>query len=130
MSGKMMALYAGLLGLVCVVVGVLELVGGLGMPHDTFGGLVMLVVGSVYLCGVRELAQEKREGISFVLVGVMLSWVFGVLYLLMMGASFLDALVVGERALIDVRAEIVIPVLTLPAIHHLRAVWAGGEGAP
>lgn len=124
----MMALYAGLLGLVCVAVGVLELV--FGMPHDTFGGLVMLVVGSVYLCGVRELAQEKREGISFVLVGVMLSWVFGVLYLLMMGASFLDALVVGERALIDVRAEIVIPVLTLPAIRYLRAVWAGDEGAP
>lgn len=126
----MMALYAGLLGLIYVAVGVLEIVGGLAVgwiPHDTFGGLVMLVVGSVYLCGVRELALGKEEGISFVLVGVMLSWVFGVLYLLMMGASLLDALVVGERALLDVRPEVILPLLTLPAIHHLRGLWRGWE---
>lgn len=58
----------------------------LGLPIDLYGGFVTVVMGATYF-GATPLWRGKHESLGFVLVGVLLSAVFGGLYLLIVGTD-------------------------------------------
>lgn len=98
-NGQMAAAYAIILGVVYVMIGAVEFATGfwdllspgaaesfLGIPIDLYGGFATLVIGAVYF-GATLLLKEKYESLGFILIGTLLSAVFGVLYLLIVGAD-------------------------------------------
>jgi hypothetical protein len=100
---RSVVVYSVILGILYIIIGSIEFTTGLldlpnpgtvesilGMPVDLFGGFAALVIGFVYL-GATSLWKGRYESLGFVLVGTMLSAVFGVLYLLIVGADGLEA---------------------------------------
>jgi hypothetical protein len=102
---KLAAIYAVALGITYLVFGVMELTLGLYnlfplmtsrnlagiVPADVFGGLATLVIGATYLSALF-LWKSAHESWGYVLVGLFLSAVFGILYLLMVCADGLSSL--------------------------------------
>jgi len=120
--------YALVLGILYVLVGILAILFWTGVslfgieyaiPADLFGGFALLVIGAVYLCSVKALLAEGEAGLSFFFVGVMLSAIFGVMFLLIMGAHWLNYwLGEGEFPLIaGFRPEIWLFFISLPAVY-------------
>lgn len=129
---KVAGIYTLVLGTLYVIIGVLEvlfdpILFGIesAIPAGLFSGLALLVIGGVYLYGVKDLWNNRREGISFLLGGAMLSAIFGVVFLLIMGA---DGLMywLGEAeefsAIAEFRPEIWLFFMSLPAAY---LVWKG-----
>lgn len=98
-AAKSMVTYAVILGSLYIIIGSIEFATGiwdllapgtaegiLGLPIDLYGGFATLVIGTLYF-GITPLWKGKYESLGFVLVGVLLSVVFGVLYLLIVGVD-------------------------------------------
>lgn len=92
------------LGVIYALLGAIELATGLwnlvfpenavsipGVPVDLFGGFAALVTGATYLGGISAL-KGKHEALGYILVGGILSGILGILYLLIVGADGLSAL--------------------------------------
>lgn len=123
-KGNKIGIYAFVLGVVYLVFGVLEVFGGVGLiPGDFFGGLALVVIAATYLNGVKGVFNGEHKGLSFILGGLFLTTVFGVLYLLVMGADGLMYLL-GEAeefsALADFRPAIWFFFASLPLAY---GVW-------
>jgi len=126
---KAAATYSLGLGTIYLGMGLLEILGSyLGIrpsfiPHNILGGFVLAVIGGIYLSGVKDLWQGRREGLAGTLVGMALALGFGGLYLLVMGADFLSYLIgdlEGWRPLADLRPEIWLAPLALPGLRLIR----------
>ena len=126
-TGKMIAIYASVLGVISLAVGLVEILGGGGesIPGDLFGGFVLAVMAVTYLGGVKRASHGRHEGLSFIIGGLFLAGVFGVLYLLMMGADGLMYLLGEAEALpklADARPAIWIFILSLPLAYRVRSL--------
>lgn len=88
----------GLLQFVLAAFGPVESLEALLIPGDLFTGFVLLVVGAVFLAGVKKLSSGAADGMPFVYVGILLSVGFGLVELLALCALGLDAYLVGEWA--------------------------------
>lgn len=123
---RLVASFAAAVGVLYVLVGVLEVVLCVAtmdiplVPQDLFGGFSIAVAGLTLLVGAKKLRKTLWEGAGFLLVGGGLATAFGVLYLLIIGASALDALIVGEayEALADLRAEIALLPLSASLAYY------------
>jgi len=62
-------------------------------PPDIIGGFVLIIIGSVFSTGVKELSRGVHEGVAYIYVGIFLGAVFGLIYLLMMGANAVEVYV-------------------------------------
>ena len=130
MNFKNIGLYTALIGAITAIVGIFEILfvftgSELWIPADLFGGLALLVIAAVYLSGNGELLSKREEGLSFVLVGSILTGVFGILYILIMGADYLMYLLgeVDEFLILDeVRPEILLLVAVIPVIVYFIRV--------
>lgn len=123
---RVIGLYSAVIGIAYIVYGLIEMVawaiGPLSLPlspsQDAFAGFVLLVIGSLLVYRVKALMDMRYEGLSFLLVGLMLSAIVGVMYILIAGADALDALIVGETWEFDASAynlpAIVLFILLLP----------------
>jgi len=140
---RALAIYASVIGLAYVMVGLLEMASAFyiwflrpgaeealiilpGLPaEDLFGGFSSLVIGLVLLQAVRLRKPGRDENVAFVLVGSLLAIVFGVLYILVFVANGVSALLAGGEELADwlasgwlndvLRPEIWLFVFALPA---------------
>lgn len=89
------------------------------VPGNAMGVFVLTVLGLVFIFGYRELEQGIPEGVSFIVVGIMLSLIFGVLYLLVLGADAVSAYVVKAENFEDwtvmdgIRPEIYLSLISL-----------------
>jgi hypothetical protein len=102
---KHIVTYAIILGFIYTVFGAVEFTLGiynlftpidnasfLGVaPADVFGGFAALVIGASYLSAM-SLLKGVRESLGFILVGMLLSAVYGVIYLLIVCADGFRAL--------------------------------------
>jgi len=128
---KIVSVSALILGMLYTAIGMLEMllvpldIGGIKslIPADVFGGMALIVIGTVYLSGVGSLWNNRMEGISFTLVGGILSGVIGVLYLMTMGADGMMYLL-GETetfsVLAGVRPAVWLLVVSLPLAYYLK----------
>ncbi len=88
-------------GTIYVVFGLIQVVVGLGygsgwtkaifVPSDIAGGLILVLIGMVFLYGVKELNAGINEGVAYIYVGILLALGFTAIYLLIMGADALEA---------------------------------------
>jgi hypothetical protein len=105
--GVKMAVYSAAIGALYAVFGILEIMVGWGdligtgvsfipapeiagvnvIPPDVFGGIMLIIIGAVYLTGVKQQARGEREGISFLLVGSLIAAIFFGVYLVIMLAN-------------------------------------------
>ncbi|MDF2954873.1 hypothetical protein [Candidatus Alkanophaga liquidiphilum] len=128
-----MGVYAAVLGTLYATLGMLEVANVAGfserMPADVFGGLCLLVIAATFFLGAKELFDGQEVGISFVIVGVALALVFGLLYILIAGA---DALMyaLGEleefSLLAEIRPEVWLSLVAVAILPHLRRGALGG----
>ncbi len=92
-------IFAVVAGISYVALGILQMLERFGIetglaeplliPGDFFGGLCFVVIGAVFLYGVKELNAGVHMGVSYVYVGILMSLVFMTVYLLTMGADLL-----------------------------------------
>ncbi|TFG09097.1 hypothetical protein EU538_05955 [Candidatus Thorarchaeota archaeon] len=67
------------IGLSYLITGIVQVVMALGLlPQivgmtDFLGGLLLLVIAAVFLAGVRPIRRGEREGVSFVVVGIIVA---------------------------------------------------------
>lgn len=124
-AGKSMVSYAVMLGILYVIIGSIEFATGLwdlvapgateailGLPTDLFGGFATLVTGAAFFAAI-PLWRRKYESLGFVLVAVMLSAVFGVLYLLVLGSNGFGAYLAGELSEWDWMTDVLRPEIWL-----------------
>lgn len=144
-SGKLAA-YAAVLTLLNLFIGLFEILAGLGMvalpippyteaavsPAAIFTGFVLVIIGVVFALGTKGLWNPPRTegapaGLSFFIVGAMLSAAFGVLDLLIMGAHWIEYAVLASEDfadwtwLGDFNPTIWLFVLALPALVYLNS---------
>jgi hypothetical protein len=105
--GKTLAVYSFFTGILYASFGILEVLVGWGellgtgapliqpielagvnlVPPDVFGGFMLIIIGAVYITGVRQQSRGEREGLSFLLVGSLLATVFFAVYIAIMLAN-------------------------------------------
>lgn len=89
-------------GITYLVIGSLQVLKGAGLlpenfisanllPREIAGGLALAVVGMVYLYGTIEFSKGSFEGKAYAYVGIVLSLLFGALYLLTFIADLINA---------------------------------------
>ena len=126
-KGKTIGLYAVVLGVLYLVIGMIEVFGGAGdaIPGDLLGGLALVVIAVTFLNGVKRSFFGEHIGLSFLIGGLFLAAVFGILYLLLMGANGLMFLL-GEAeefsAVTEFRPAIWLFILSLPLAYLVRVV--------
>lgn len=126
-KGKTIGIYAAVIGIAYLVLGVIEVFGGAGdvIPGDLFGGLALVVIAVTFLYGIKNTFDGDHKGLSFLIGGLFLSAVFGILYLLLMGADGLMFLL-GEAdefsVLADFRPAIWMFILSLPMAYLARGL--------
>ncbi|KAF5414409.1 MAG: hypothetical protein C5S38_04920 [Candidatus Methanophagaceae archaeon] len=126
-KGKTIGIYAAVIGVAYLVLGVIEVFGGVGdvIPGDLFGGLALVVIAVTFLYGIKDTFDGDHKGLSFLIGGFFLSAVFGILYLLLMGADGLMFLL-GEAeefsVLADFRPAIWMFILSLPLAYLARGL--------
>ena len=126
-KGKTIGIYAAVIGVAYLVLGVIEVFGGAGdvIPGDLFGGLALVVIAVTFLYGIKNTFDGDHKGLSFLIGGLFLSAVFGILYLLLMGADGLMFLL-GEAdefsVLADFRPAIWMFILSLPLAYLARGL--------
>jgi hypothetical protein len=106
-DGTMMtrAVFAGVTGVLYVVLGSLQVLAGLGLRGEwsealylnggAMDGYVLIVVGSVLVQGYRELRQGLHEGVAFLYIGILLALFFAIVELSSIGASYMGAWTIG-----------------------------------
>ena len=108
MSDTAKLVFGAVLGALYLVIGLLQLLGAVVGPipgldtfyltGNPFSGFVLLVVGTVFAVGARKLFAGSGEGAIFVSIGVLFSVAFGLVELLALLATGLDAYLIGEWA--------------------------------
>jgi hypothetical protein len=139
--GKRVATYSISMGVLYLLFGLLEVLNGAGVdgwagvyetlyvPADLIGGIILLFIAAVYLAGISQQRRGDREGLSFLVVGVLLSTVFFGLYVVIMGANGLGYLLRFEDWLEwiwldDLRPEIWLFPLLLPGVYMaMKKEW-------
>jgi len=105
--GTTIAVYSFFIGMLYAIFGILEILIGWGefvgtglpliqpielaginlVPPDVFGGIMLIIIGIVYLTGVGQQALGEREGLAFLLVGSLLAAIFFGVYAVIMLAN-------------------------------------------
>ncbi|AAM06842.1 TPA: hypothetical protein HA338_16950 [Methanosarcina acetivorans] len=99
---KTLTYFTLLWGITYLVIGGLQILKGAGLlpenfitanllPPELAGGLVLVVIGAVYLYGTVELSNGSLEGRAYAYVGIVLSMLFGALYSLNFIADLINA---------------------------------------
>lgn len=116
-------------GCIYLVFGVLQVIASLGfnseltasllIPSDTLGGFVLMIIGSVFIFGFKELYNNIDEGVSFLYVGILISLVFAGMYVLIMIGNAFGAYVIQSEnfknwvPLDDLKPSIYLSVLSV-----------------
>jgi hypothetical protein len=100
----------------------IELAGVNVVPPDVFGGIMLIIIGMVYLTGVGQQGRGEREGLSFLLVGSLLAAMFFVVYIVVMLANGVGYVFQFEDWLewiwlVDLRPGIWLFLLALPGAY-------------
>jgi hypothetical protein len=124
-------------GALHLVLGALQLAAGLGLrgrwsevlllAGGVPAGLVLLLVGAVFLQGHRELSRDLREGVAFVYMGILIALFFTLLELAEIGASYLGALTLGGDYAGYSPLDTITPVLYLSPL-TLAGLWTWRGG--
>jgi uncharacterized membrane protein len=91
-------LYASIsLGALYIIAGTLYIFSGLGFiialpsSSDIISSFMLLIVGTVYIVGIKYLKEQKREGYAFTIVATALATVLFFLHVIVFGTNALGS---------------------------------------
>lgn len=124
MAGNRLGMCALALGLGYLAAAIVQATGDSRIfSGGLFGIAVLLIISATYLMGAKSLMAGEREGLSFIMGGLLLSGAVCGLYLLMAGADTLMYLL-GEtkdlQVAFDIWAAIFLQILALPLMSMLK----------
>jgi hypothetical protein len=140
--GNKEMVFAALTGVLYASFGLLNILEGFGIdtgmagslfiPGDILGGFCLVVIGAVFLNGLREMLKGINAGVSFVYVGILMSLIFAAVYLLIMGGNLLDSYIVpddyeGWSVMESFRPGIYLGLLSLLGILHWKNRFSFNE---
>jgi hypothetical protein len=140
--GNKEMVFAALTGVLYASFGLLNILEGFGIdtgmagslfiPGDILGGFCLVVIGAVFLNGLREMLKGVNAGVSFVYVGILMSLIFAAVYLLIMGGNLLDSYIVpddyeGWSVMESFRPGIYLGLLSLLGILHWKDRFSFNE---
>jgi hypothetical protein len=107
MASNTKSLFAGIFGILYILFGATEMISGLipgiaGLtapfliPADIIGGLVLCVVGAVYLSALQRFTTGSGNGAAYLYVAMALSVIFGTVALLSLVAQGTDIHLFGD----------------------------------
>jgi hypothetical protein len=67
--------------------GVSAIEGFLLISADLMGGFILLVVGAIFMFGVKEMNSGISEGVSYVYVGIVIALLLSGIYVLILGGN-------------------------------------------
>ena len=123
------ALISLVVGVPYLIVGLAQFVLSLTGPHiipgDPIGGLVLALIGTIFLYGAKDFLNDVTDGISFYYMGIILSLIFSVLFILILIADWAEFLLGNEDFLDwspweDVVPGIYLVIFPLLFYVHLR----------
>lgn len=134
MAGSPKAAFSAVAAVLYLVMGVLQAIAGAGLDgrwSEALGlgggvpdGLVLVLVGAVFLQGRRELARGMTEGVAFVYMGIVMAVAFMGLELAGIGASYLgEGLIGGPDYVAPSLHEALNPILYLSPMPILGLWW-------
>lgn len=128
-KGKWLGAYALVLGIGYGAAALAETIGNREMfPGGLLSIAVLLVISATYLMGVKSLTAGRREGLSFIMGGLLLSGAVGGLYLLMTGADWFMYLLgeaEGFALLSEISPATILLVVALPLVPMMRKLTRG-----
>jgi hypothetical protein len=89
------------------------------IPPDIIAGMILILIGCVFMYGASEIHSGVHEGIAYVYVGILLSLIFAGIYMLAATGDLLEARLLknedysGWSVLDALRPEIYLGVLSL-----------------
>ncbi|MDY0387333.1 MAG: hypothetical protein RBT65_09455 [Methanolobus sp.] len=105
------------------------LTGPLFVPADIIGSFVLLLIGTVFIYGVMEMRGGISEGISYAYVGILLSFIFAAIYILVSTGNMLEAYLLKNEdfadwtPLSDLRPAIYLAILPLLALSKWKDMF-------
>ena len=100
---KLMGIYSGIIGLMYLIYGIAEagswIVSDPLLPlasPDVMGAFILILIGSILLYRIRSLLDMRYEGLAFLFVGMVLSAIIGMMYVLLILADMADSVITGE----------------------------------
>ncbi len=138
-TGREKINFALVTGSLYILFGVLQGIAATGfveiplVPGSFMGVFVLVVIGSVFLFGYKELKDGIAGGVAFIVVGIMLSIIFGALYLLVMAADSISAYVLSSddfsnwTPLDDLRPELYLSLLALYGYRKWKGEFSAEE---
>ncbi|AGB49019.1 hypothetical protein Metho_0770 [Methanomethylovorans hollandica DSM 15978] len=66
------------------------LIGILFAPSDLMGSLILVLIGSVFIYGLMEMRNGLDEGIAYVYVGILISLLFAMVYVLVIAGNWME----------------------------------------
>ena len=92
-----------IVGVLYLAFGFIQLIVGLGIrsklteslfiPNDIIGGFVLVLIGIIFLFGVKELYEGLNEGVAYIYVGILIALVFMIIYSLIIVANAINTYV-------------------------------------
>jgi hypothetical protein len=140
MSNTDKMLFAFIMGCSYILIGMVQLITGvlkalseanissytgyavtdmLFIPPDIIAGMILILIGCVFMYGASEIHSGVHEGIAYVYVGILLSLIFAGIYVLAATGDLLEARLlknedyVGWSVLDALRPEIYLGALSL-----------------
>ncbi|WP_407355828.1 hypothetical protein [Methanolobus sp. WCC5] len=110
--------FSAVTGSLYIVLGLLQLAAGLKrlftgpdirvpladslfVPADIIGSFALLLIGTVFIYGVFEMRSGIYEGVSYAYVGILLSLIFAIIYLLVSTGNMLEAYLLRNEDFVD-----------------------------
>ncbi len=114
-ESKIMASYSMMAGIAYFIVAILEIAGSnfRYISHDIFGGAALMVIATIYFAGIKETLKKSYRGLSFILGGIILSLIFGVMHFLIYISGILEYFM-GNSGFPFPRAEIILAIFVSP----------------
>jgi len=129
---KILAFYSAFIGLLYFYFGLIQwliflkvLKNNLHFSADLMSGFTLLVIGGIYVSGVKRLLDGEIKGLSYPLVATILSLGVALLFLLILVANSIEYYVIGNEdyagwtIIQDIRPELFLAPLSMPIIYLL-----------
>ena len=111
---KIIAAYSFIAAILYLIFSIFEIIGYI--YKDIFGGLALLVISITFFAGIKETWNGDYKGLSFTLGGLILAAVFGIMYIFILIADYLEWLIGNASMPTLIRPEILLFIFIIPLL--------------
>ena len=120
-KGKVIGIYAFLIAIFYLIIGIIEIFDRIDLvKRDIFGGLALFVISATYFASIKETLRGEYKGLSFIIGGIFLSSIFGILYILILFANWLEHIIGKSNFSLYLRPEIILFFAILPLAYLVK----------